>query len=415
MVRVLTLSFLLLATAAHAAAEAGACEPTGDVEALLTDLDAIARRSTENHLELVVGDAQALESALALIRSARTVIRFETFLLNGRHGDALVDALIQKHREGVRVEVLVDPNGLERVGVIAGVLNVYDKNGERRRRLEAAGITVKKFRKKTMRSMTFGVRGEHAKLLSIDDSVALFGGTNFDDEENHDFDFVVRGPAVRDFVVHFRDSFESAGAASFPVILEPRPEDARTPNGTVRVLSTGPGDRSPKDEILRAIRDADESVWLEMYGLTDDDVIEALQDARIRLGADKVRVMLHDNVMWPDPLAMLNSDYPNGPATWTLAGSEQPVDVRLLPSPRGGKVHTKALLIDGKTAYLGSANYTKQEFRAVHNYVGVVEGAEPIAALRAAFEHDWARASDKRIRQWREWRERDRYNATNGP
>jgi phosphatidylserine/phosphatidylglycerophosphate/cardiolipin synthase-like enzyme len=305
------------------------------------------------------------------------------------------------------VEVLIDPNGLKRSGFIAGVLNYEDKNGVLRRRLEAAGIDVRRFEKKTMPSMTLGVRGEHAKLLAVDDEVAMFGGTNFDDEENHDFNYVVRGRGVHDFVHHFRAGYEATGAASEPVLAQRNAPDA---NGTLRVVSTGPGDRSPKAEILGAIRAAKESVWLEMYGLTDPDVMAALLDARKRLGQDNVRVMLFDNVNVPDPVAMLNSDYPNSTAMTTLAGGENPVALRILPSPRGGKVHTKSMLVDGRTAYVGSANYTPQEFRAVHNYVGIVEGEEPIAAIRAAFETDWARASDKKVRRWRVLHDSQPYN-----
>lgn len=390
-------AFLLAAVLASAAtSHASSCPGELDVAGELTsDLEAIARRATKNHLELVVGDEATLEKALELVRSATDVIRFETFLLNGRHGEKLVDALIERHREGVRVEVLMDPNALKRGGFVASVLNFEDRNGVLRRRLQAAGIEIREFEKSTMPSMTIGIRAEHAKLLAVDDRVALFGGTNFDDEENHDFNFVVRGPGVHDFVHHFRDAYSATGVEAAPLIAA---SAWPVSNGSLRVLST---EQAMKAEVLRAIRDARESIWLEMYGLTDDDVMQALVEARSRLGSDRVRVLLFDNVNFPAPFAMLRSDYPNAGALATLASVDEPVDVRLLPSPRNGKVHSKAMIVDGRSAYVGSANYTPQEFRTVHNYIGVVEGAEPLAAIRAAFEADWARASDKKVTRLR--------------
>jgi len=99
-----------------------------------------------------------------------------------------------------------------------------------------------------------------------------------------------------------------------------------------------PGD---KHKIITAISSAKESIYVEMYGLTDSDIITELIRAKDR-GVD-VKVILEDDV-----------DY-NDDAFMTLAGAGVPVK---WDGDRYRLTHTKLMIIDNQTIIIGSPNFT---------------------------------------------------------
>lgn len=425
---------LLSGSSAFAEPDGGVCTPDSadSTGALASDLGAVfeaptcgpvalSARSTKSHVDVIVGDDEALARALTMIGSATSTVQIETFLLNGPAGNAIADALIAKRKQGLEVQVLLDPNALQTAGMVAGILNPNGINTAVLERLRAGGIDVRSYDVQTMPSSAFTVRAEHAKLLVVDGRAALMGGTNFDRDVNHDLDLALEGPAVDDLVANFNEGWSAAGGR---VARDPyagasscdgraaRPGEV-APNARVRVLSTGPGARTSKSEILRAIDGATTRVSLEMYGLTDSDVVASLQAAKAR-GVD-VKVILFDDV---DSLffAPLSGNYDNSGAMMELANKvTEAVPVKLYENILGGQMHTKMLIVDGKTSYLGSTNYTHQEFSGVHNYVVEVTGGPAIAKLTDAFEDDWKNhATDTKVNLWVERRRQQDREHENG-
>lgn len=358
---------------------------------------------TSNGVGVVVGDEATLAEAIRLIRGARHSVRFETFLLNGPHGEALGSELVAAASRGVRVQVLLDPNVLQEGGAVGRVLNPEGKNLVVPSRLrQVPGIEVREFNKKTMNAVTFGSRGDHAKLLAVDGAVALMGGTNFDQDVNHDANLVIRGPAVDDLTAHFDEGWVGAGGTLLPGTPAPSPAsgEAVGSDAQVRILSTGPGGRTSKADVLAQIRQARESVWLEMLALTDGEVIDELVQAKAR-GID-VRVILYDNVS-SGPLAWLTGNYPNWQTMYDFCRDGRAVPLKLFEPLPAGQMHTKMMIVDRRTVLIGSTNYTPQEFEAVHNYVAVVRSEDVASRLGGVFENDWNhRSSDRKIRDYLE-------------
>ncbi len=140
--------------------------------------------------------------------------------------------------------------------------------------------------------------------------------------------------------------------------------------------------------IINAIEGAKKSVWLEMYILSDRNVIRALEDAANR-GID-VRVMLE-----PHP-------YGTTPPTRTedqLRAAGAKVEDS---SPSFALTHEKGMIIDGTTAYIMTSNFSRSALGAYSSSSGYQDNREydivdtnpqDVQAVSAIFQADWNRTT----------------------
>lgn len=138
--------------------------------------------------------------------------------------------------------------------------------------------------------------------------------------------------------------------------------------------------------VLRAIEGAQRSVWVEVYLLTDRNVINALEDATHR-GVD-VRVLLELN------------PYGSGSTNPHLTLQElQAAGVRAEGSdPAYHYTHEKAIIVDGATLLVMTANLTKSglggsSYGADRDYGVVDTTAADVQQAAAIFTADWQRES----------------------
>lgn len=136
--------------------------------------------------------------------------------------------------------------------------------------------------------------------------------------------------------------------------------------------------------LTQAIASAQRSVWVEVYLLTDSAVIHALEDAANR-GVD-VRVLLE---LHP---------YGSGSTSAALTLEElQAAGVKAEGSnPAFHYTHEKAMIVDGATLWVMTANLTKSGLggssAAVNREYLVVDTAAPdVAEASAIFVADWQR------------------------
>ena len=128
-----------------------------------------------------------------------------------------------------------------------------------------------------------------------------------------------------------------------------------------------PGD---KYKIVDQIDSAQESIYMEMYTLTDEDVIGSLISAKER-GVD-VKVIL-DN----------GQEY-NKDAYITLGGSGVSVE---WSDPQFKITHSKLMIIDNETVVLGSPNFTHSGLN-VYREVGLITNCTVEPYLDVFFQ-DW--------------------------
>jgi len=133
--------------------------------------------------------------------------------------------------------------------------------------------------------------------------------------------------------------------------------------------------------ITNAIHDAHKSVWLEMYLLTDTNVIHALEDAT-NSGID-VRVMLE-----PHP-------YGESASAARTLDELRAADIKAQDTdPAFTLTHEKGMIIDGKTAYIMTSNFTRSALGGssgtTNREYGIIDtNSQDVQAIIAIFNADW--------------------------
>ncbi len=139
--------------------------------------------------------------------------------------------------------------------------------------------------------------------------------------------------------------------------------------------------------ITDAIHNAKKSVWLEIYILSDTNVIHALEDAA-NSGID-VRVMLE-----PHPFG--------GSSPTRVMDELQATGAKVeTSSPAFALTHEKGLIIDGTTAYIMTSNFSRSGlggYQSSSNYNNreydiIDNNRTDVQAVTAIFQADWNRTT----------------------
>jgi phosphatidylserine/phosphatidylglycerophosphate/cardiolipin synthase-like enzyme len=163
------------------------------------------------------------------------------------------------------------------------------------------------------------------------------------------------------------DCVLGSGIASGRLIVEP--DDGETP-------------------FRQAIASATSSVWVEMYLLTDTNIINALEEAANR-GVD-VRVLLEMHPLGGDP---------TGPQrtfdTLAAAGVHMKASNTLYRF-----THEKAIIVDGATVYVMTCNLTKSALGGTSSatnreYAIVDTNADEVREAQTIFQADWDRTQPR--------------------
>ena len=137
------------------------------------------------------------------------------------------------------------------------------------------------------------------------------------------------------------------------------PDDSRTP-----IL----------DEIDRAAK----SIRIKMFAVSDQRLLEALIEARKR--GVKIRVMLNP--------ARRNGEIQNKGSRSVLR--EAGIDV-LDSNPAFDVTHEKSMVVDDKTALIGSLNWEPENFEQTRDFAVLTKDAEEVKEVITCFEADWSR------------------------
>jgi cardiolipin synthase len=214
----------------------------------------------------------------------------------------------------------------------------------------------------------------------VDCQSAWAGGRNFTDQAfflRHDVSFTLQGPLVSQWKAGFEVYWREQGGkpacinAAAPLL---------TGNAAGRLVENTPTHHTLRQALSHAIDHARNFVWLENPYLTENGVITKLAQAR-RRGVD-TRIVF---TIQSDSQSISRTNRVT--ANRLLAAG---VRVYLYP----GRVHTKAAVVDGCWAYLGSANFDLLSLRRNHE-LGVVFGPGPImddlaqVLFQPDFQPDW--------------------------
>ncbi|WP_229519264.1 cardiolipin synthase [Massilia rhizosphaerae] len=362
-----------------------------------------------NKVKLLFDGPATMREMMAAARVATSSINLETYIFDSdKVGNEFADLLIDKQRQGVAVNVMVDA-----VGAIGTPAAFFD-------RMRQAGIRVLIFNPvnpaKAHGNWELNNRN-HRKLMVVDGKVAFTGGINISStyansslfRSRHKPDQVdgdkvgwrdthvkIEGPAVAPLQWSFinlwvrQEGGELPPAEYFPTL---------TPVGDkiIRVLASDP-DRASDiyKALVVAINEAKRSIHITCaYFVPDQQIVDSLTSAA-RRGVD-VKLVLpgvsdHSLIRYA------------GQAFYDqlLAGGVRIFELQI------AVLHAKTAVIDGGWSTIGSANIDRRSF--IHNYELNVVVMDPAfgASMESAFNEDLRDSKEVTLERWqhRPWSDR---------
>jgi cardiolipin synthase len=327
----------------------------------------------------------------AEIRAATRSIHFETFLWKeGRLGQQLVDALVERRRAGVTVRVLVDGDGGKKMGEHV------------ERQLRAAGCRFAVHHPRHWRNVGVLNERDHRKLVVLDGRVALVGGHCIVDSwlgDAEDADHVrdlgvrVRGPAVHAVQAAFSENWVEDTGELF-VGDDAFPPLQREGDTEIHVASLKPEGSAPAVKVLHhlVVCVARQRIRIQNpYFLPDDEAIEALGQAVAR-GVD-VRVMVPSAAASDMPIVQ-HAAHRNFHKMLARG-------VRIFEY---GKclLHQKVMSVDGVWCAVGSSNFDDRSFETNDEITLGIRDPALAAQLEAIFESDCRHCVELQLDSWQE-------------
>ncbi len=341
-----------------------------------------------NRVDLLQNGDEIFPAMLEAIRRAEKTITFETFIYwSGSIGNEFAFALAERARAGVKVHVLLDWIGTNKMD--AALLA----------QMEQAGVQVRKYHKPQLLHMERLNNRTHRKLLIVDGRNGFTGGVGIADEwKGHaqdpehwrDSHYHVQGPVVAQMQGVFMDNWIKASGDALHGI-EYFPALTSMGTGKAHVFSSSPsgGSQTIRLMYLLALTAAGESIHLSSpYFIPDALAIKALADAAKRgvtvqivttgKHTDNQTVRRASRARWRDLLEAGVQIYEYQPTMY----------------------HCKIMIVDGLWVSLGSTNFDPRSFNlndeANVNYYDTEFARRQIEI----FQQDVARSRRVTLQEW---------------
>jgi len=357
---------------------------------------------TGNKVTLLIDGPAAFEAMLTAIRGAKDHINIETFSFSDDAvGRRFAEALLQKRKEGVQVNLLYDSVGS------------WPTRAAFFRRLRDGGIQVREFNPIN----PLKVRGDewplthrdHRRIVIVDGAVAFTGSSNLsniflsglfwgptrEQEGEHvqpawrDTDVQIAGPAVAKLQELFLETWASqkgpeATRNYFPPLT-------RAGDDLVQVMGSAPGrtQRLSYMMYLSAFTYAENVIHLTTpYFVPDAQMMQALTDAAER-GVDVKMILPGSN----DSNLVFHAG-----RSYYAALLESGVKVY----ERGTEaiLHAKTAVIDGLWSTVGTTNMDSWSLLHNDEVDAVIVGRDFAAKMEAMFEEDLAASKQIHLAEW---------------
>ena len=348
-----------------------------------------------NVTDLQNGD-EIFPAMLEAIRSAQQTITFETYIYwSGEIGKQFADALSERARAGVEVNVIID---------WVGSVSMEE---ERLQQLQDAGVRLQRYRPLHWYNLGRLNNRTHRKLLTIDGRIGFTGGVGIGDpwqgnaqDPDHwrDMHFRIEGPVVALVQSAFNDNWIKTsgevlnGAKYFPALTPAGSMDAH-----MFTSSPAGGSESMHLMYLMAIAATERSIDLAAaYFIPDELITRALIAARHRGVA--IRILMPGENTDSDA-ARLASKADWGPLL--LAGVEM---YEYQPT----MFHNKMFIADGEMVSVGSTNFDLRSFQLNDEASLNVYDKGFAERMTAVFEADLPQSKRYTYKMWqqRPWKEK---------
>jgi cardiolipin synthase len=349
-----------------------------------------------NRTETLLNGDQIFPSMLQAIASARRTINFETYIYwSGRVGQSFADALSERARSGVKVRILVDWVGGQKMDE-AQLKQMQDAGVDIRRYHPLRWYTIDRLNNRT-----------HRKLLVVDGRIGFTGGVGIADEWGghaqdpehwRDTHFRIEGPAVAQMQAAFADNWMKVsgtvlhGDDYFPALEPKGPHLAQVFKSSIEG-----GAESTHLMYLAAIAASRESIDLAMAYFVPDEIALETLEAAMKRGV-KLRIIM------PGKHTDASLVRRASRALWgriLAAGAE-------LYEYETTMYHCKVLVVDGLWTSVGSTNFDTRSFRLNDEANLNVYDRDFARRQREDFENDLKRSRRITYEEWanRPWHEK---------
>lgn len=334
-----------------------------------------------NHVEFYVDGPPAFDAMIAAIQGAKHHIHLEFFIIHpDTLGQRIVDELVAKARQGVKVRLLFDAIGTR--GLSKRLLAPLHEAGGQ----TSAFLSLSLWRRRFQINLR-----NHRKILIVDGEIGFIGGLNIGDEYMglsryfgywRDTHLRIRGPAVYDlqrvFVEDWDFSYEERiSDEEEPLYFRAIPGGGRFP---LQIVDSGPDQdyKAIREVFFAAIAKAKRRLWIATpYFVPDSGLLDAMRLAAIS-GID-VRLLFQKKPDRYVPYYAGRYYFPDIMA----AG------VKIFQYAKG-MMHAKVLLIDDDFASIGTANFDNRSMFLNFEVTCLFYSLEAIQVIEAMFERDFA-------------------------
>ena len=341
-----------------------------------------------NRARALVNGDEIFPEMLAAIRAARKSITFEMYIYwKGSVGEQFTAALEERARSGVKVHVMIDALGSQKIekSVIA--------------RLRDAGAQVRLYNPVRWDTIARMNNRTHRKIMVIDGAVGYTGGAGIGDEWSgdaqdaahwRDTHFRVEGPAVAQMQAAFMENWiEVTGEVLHGPDYFPELRPAGGELAQFMVSSPGGGGESAQLLYLMSIAAARRSIQLSAaYFVPDDSEVRQFVEAAAR----GVRVQ----IIVPGPITDSGPVRRASRSTWgelLRAGVE-------IYEYQPTFFHVKVMTVDGLWVTVGSTNFDTRSFSTNDEANLNVYDRAFAAAQERIFQQDLERSRRITLEQW---------------
>jgi cardiolipin synthase len=342
-----------------------------------------------NRVTPLQNGVEIFPAMLNAIASARQSINLETYVYwSGNMGDVFTDALAERARAGVEVNVLLDWVGS--IPLSADLIS----------RMQSAGVNFERYHKPQWWALRRLNQRTHRKLLIVDGRIGFTGGAGIADEWTgnaesprhwRDTHFQVEGPAVGQLQSAFTDNWLKTSAK---ILHDERYFPELKPAGDtycqVFKSSADEGAESLRLMYLLSIAAATRRILIgNAYLVPDELAIEALCAAR-RRGVLVEIIVPGEHI--DNRLVRLASQ-----RTWGRLLDADIAIYEYLPT----MYHTKLMIVDERWLVVGSTNFDNRSFRLNDEVSLNVLDSRLVDDQARHFEADKAKSRRVTRQSWR--------------
>lgn len=343
-----------------------------------------------NQITALQNGDEIFPAMLKAIRAAKYTIDFETYIYwSGQTGEEFAQALIERARAGIKVHLMLDWLGSEKMA--PELLN----------RMSAAGVEIERYHALHWYSLGKLNNRTHRKVLIVDGKMGFTGGVGIADQWSghaqdpdhwRDMHFQIVGPVVAQFQAAFLDNWIKAtgrvlnGETSFPPLA---------PAGDLKMhmfmSSPAGGSESMRLMYLMAITAAEQSIDIEAaYFIPDSLMSRELIKARSR--GVRIRIVLPDKHIDSETVRI---------ATKRAWGPLLKSGVEIYEyAPT--MLHCKMLIFDHYMVSVGSTNFDMRSFELNDEASLNVYDADFAKRMTAVFEADLKVSTPYDYENWRQ-------------